>query len=95
MIAAVDAAFSGQIGYAANWDDYDDANLTATIWEHPSVSYMGVDTYVPLASSAQAAGVGNPSVALLETSWASVLDVGAASSRRQPRRPMQPPPRSV
>ncbi len=74
VIAAVDAAFSGQIGYAANWDDYADANLTATIWEHPSVDYVGVDTYVPLATDAEAEGVGSPSVALLETSWLSVLD---------------------
>jgi hypothetical protein len=74
VIAAVDAAFSGQIGYAANWDDYDHPNLTATIWEHPSVGYMGVDTYAPLATAAEASGVGNPSVASLEASWTSVLD---------------------
>jgi hypothetical protein len=74
LIAAVNGAFSGQIGYAANWDDYTHPNLTATIWEHPDVDYMGVDTYVPLATDAQAEGMGNPSVALLESSWLSVLD---------------------
>jgi hypothetical protein len=74
VIAAVAASFSGQIGYAANWDDYGHPNLTATIWEHPDVDFMGVDTYVPLAGNAEAEGVGSPSVALLETSWRSVLD---------------------
>jgi hypothetical protein len=74
VIATVNASFSGQIGYAANWDAYADPNLTATIWEHPSVDFMGVDTYVPLASDAEAEGIGNPSVAFLETSWLSVLD---------------------
>jgi hypothetical protein len=74
VIAAVNSTFSGQIGYAANWDDYGDPNLTATIWEHSNVDFMGVDTYVPLASDAEAEGVGNPSVALLVTSWLSVLD---------------------
>lgn len=73
-IAAVDAVFSGQIGYAANWDAYRNANLTSTIWEHASIGFMGVDTYVPLATDAQAVGIGNPAVALLETSWLSVLD---------------------
>jgi hypothetical protein len=74
VIAAVAASFSGQIGYAANWDAYDHPNLTATIWEHPDVDFMGVDTYVPLADDAGAQGIGNPSVALLQTRWLSVLD---------------------
>lgn len=79
-IAAVDAVFSGQIGYAANWDAYRNANLTSTIWEHASIGFMGVDTYVPLATDAQAVGVGNPAVSLLESSWLSVLDNSSGGS---------------
>ena len=33
VISAVDAEFSGRLGYAANWDNYQNSNLTSTIWE--------------------------------------------------------------
>jgi hypothetical protein len=78
VIAAVGAVFDGQLGYASNWDDYRHANLTATIWEHPQIDFMGVDTYVPLATNTEAAGVGNPAVATLAASWQRVLDDPAA-----------------
>lgn len=77
LIAAVDAAFGGAIGYASNWDNYRHPNLTATIWEHAAIDFLGVDTYHPLASSAAARGAGLPGVSLLETAWTSVFDTPA------------------
>ena len=60
VIDAVDAVFSGQLGYAANWDNYENSNLTATIWENAKIDFMGVDTYHPLTTSAEAGGLGQP-----------------------------------
>ena len=45
VIAAVDAAYSGPLGYAANWDNYRNENLTSTIWENPAIDYLGIDAY--------------------------------------------------
>jgi Glycoside Hydrolase Family 113 len=45
VINAVAAVYHGQIGYASNWDDYANANLTASIWENPNVDFIGTDSY--------------------------------------------------
>ena len=74
LITQLDGAFSGRLGYASNWDNYRDANLTATIWENPAIDFLGVDTYMPLATSAEANGLGNPDVAFLTAAWNSVFD---------------------
>lgn len=73
VIDAVDATFSGQLGYAANWDNYENSNLTATLWENAKIDFMGVDTYHPLTSSPEASGLGQPALSLLVTRWQSVL----------------------
>ncbi len=73
VIEAVDRVFRGQIGYAANWDDYRHPNLTAAIWEHPKVDFLGIDAYHPLAASNQARGSGKPPVDVLIHRWQSVF----------------------
>ena len=45
VIAAIDSEFTGELGYAANWDNFKNNNLTNTIWEHPAIDYVGIDSY--------------------------------------------------
>ncbi|MEX2091258.1 MAG: PEP-CTERM sorting domain-containing protein [Pirellulales bacterium] len=45
VINAVDAVYHGQIGYAANHDHYDHANVTTALWEHPAIDFLGIDSY--------------------------------------------------
>ncbi len=45
VISAVDAEFTGSLGYAANWDNYSNGNLTSTIWDNPAIDYLGIDAY--------------------------------------------------
>jgi hypothetical protein len=77
-INAVNDNFSGQIGYAAGWDDFAHGNVISNIWQNPNIDYMGVDAYFPLTSFAQANGSGtdpNPAfLALLESKWSYILD---------------------
>ena len=76
-ISAVDAAFTGQLGYAANWDNFDHANLTNTVWENPAIDFMGVDAYFPPATNPQADNSHvdpNGFTAIIETSWNTLLD---------------------
>ncbi|MEX2307912.1 MAG: hypothetical protein WD738_09990 [Pirellulales bacterium] len=44
-INAVADAYQGPLGYAANWDDYRNGNLTTAIWEHPEIDFIGIDSY--------------------------------------------------
>ena len=37
VINAANSNFTGQIGYAANWDEYNNANLTSTVWNNASI----------------------------------------------------------
>ena len=39
VIRNVDAAFSGTIGYAANWDNYNHANVATAIWDHSGIDF--------------------------------------------------------
>lgn len=78
-IDAVDAQFSGELGYAANWDDYNNATLTTAIWEHPAIDFMGVDSYFRnLVTNAQADASGafpNPTfIGQMEAGWDNLLD---------------------
>jgi hypothetical protein len=45
VINAVDNVYHGSLGYAANWDDYRNANVQANIWENPKIDYVGIDSY--------------------------------------------------
>jgi hypothetical protein len=45
VIDSVAAIYSGPIGYAANWDNYNSSRVTSNIWSHPEISYIGIDSY--------------------------------------------------
>lgn len=45
VINAVDAVFKGQLGYASNWDHYNNNNVRDAIWEHPAIDFLGIDSY--------------------------------------------------
>ena len=76
VIEIVAGTFRGALGYAANWDDYDNANLTMAVWENPHISFLGVDFYPPLATSSQAdASATDPSfVATVQAHWTAALN---------------------
>lgn len=77
-ISAAASVFDGQIGYAANFDEYNGANITSTIWEHPDVDFIGVDAYFNLAAEAQADASGaHPDedfIATIRDRWNELLD---------------------
>ncbi len=58
VISDIRGVYSGQIVYAANWDEY----KNITWWD--LVDFIGVNAYFPLTSSM------NPSVSELEAAWA-------------------------
>ena len=79
VINAVDAQFSGTLGYAANWDNYQNNNLKNTIWEHSAIDYIGIDSYFTnLLSKSQASQSGtfpDPAfISLVEDAWNDKLD---------------------
>ncbi len=45
VINAVDAVFSGSLGYASNWDSYNSVNTANTIWDNPAIDFIGIDAY--------------------------------------------------
>ncbi len=79
VIGAVEAQFSGQLGYAANWDNFENNNLASTIWEHPAIDILGIDAYFEnLLTNSQADASGtNPNPTFIdqvETAWNNLLD---------------------
>ena len=79
MINAVDAQFSGSLGYAANWDNYNYSNVVSTIWEHSAIDFMGIDSYFTnLLTIEQAANSGTyPNTAFItqvEDAWTAKLE---------------------
>jgi hypothetical protein len=78
VIDAAEAAFSGDIGYAANHDNYNNANLTTNVWENPKVDFIGVDAYFQLANNTQADASGeHPDSGFIQTvenNWNNILD---------------------
>ncbi len=58
LIEAVRERYSGQITYAANWDEYD----RVPFWE--ALDYIGIDAYFPLSEDR------DPTVAALREGWA-------------------------
>ncbi len=78
VIDAVDAAFSGDIGYAANHDNFKNSNLTSNIWENAKVDFIGVDAYFQLANDPQADASGaHPDAGFISTvaaNWDGILD---------------------
>lgn len=72
LIAGVRARFSGQLTYAANWDEFQRVGF----W--PSLDYIGVDAYWPVASSS------DEPVSALVSAWTSrgyIASLGAVASR--------------
>ena len=79
VISAVDSQFSGELGYAANWDNFKNSNLTSTIWENPAIDFVGIDAYFRnLVTNGQADASGaypDPTfIAQMESAWNNQLD---------------------
>lgn len=79
VINAVDAQFSGTLGYAANWDNYDHPNVTTAIWEHAAIDYLGIDSYFQnLLTNGQADASGaypnSTFITQVENAWNDRLD---------------------
>lgn len=69
LINAVDAAYQGPLGYAANWDDYNNATVSSSIWEHPKIDFVGIDSYFTnLVTNSQADASGSyPNASFINT----------------------------
>jgi Glycoside Hydrolase Family 113 len=78
VINAIDSTFTGQLGYAANWDNYKNTNLKNAIWNHPAIDYVGIDAYFRNIYNFQADASGtapNPAfIAQVESAWNWQLD---------------------
>ncbi|WP_428387662.1 glycoside hydrolase family 113 [Mucisphaera sp.] len=75
LIDAVDTVFTGDIGYAANWDNYDHPNVAATIWDHPAIDFIGVDAYFRIVSPQEADNSSSAGFEdLVENRWNSLID---------------------
>ncbi|MEM9354469.1 MAG: glycoside hydrolase TIM-barrel-like domain-containing protein [Planctomycetota bacterium] len=79
VISAVDAEFTGTLGYAANWDNYNNNNVRNTIWENPAIDYIGIDAYFTgLLNNSQADASGaypnQTFITQVETAWNNRLD---------------------
>jgi len=77
-INVADQRFSGPLGYAANWDNFNDPNLTTAMWEHAAIDYLGIDAYFPAATDAEADASGaypNPTfIDLVKSNWNAMFD---------------------
>lgn len=79
VINAVDGVFTGDLGYAANWDNYNNGNLTNAVWSNPAIDYVGIDSYFRNTTSnsqADASGT-DPNetfIAQVEAGWNDRLD---------------------
>ena len=51
VIDSVNSIYSGQIGYAANWDNFNSGRVTNNIWSHEHISYIGIDSYFRFESN--------------------------------------------
>lgn len=90
VISAVDSAFSGSLGYAANWDNYNHANAAAAIWDNPAIDFIGIDSYfqnvVSAGQASQSGDYPDPNfIATVESAWNNKLDneILAYASARQ------------
>jgi hypothetical protein len=45
VIDSVASIYDGQLGYAANWDNFSSTRVTSNLWSHPEISYIGIDSY--------------------------------------------------
>jgi hypothetical protein len=52
VISAVDSVYHGKLGYAANWDSYNDSNVASTIWDNSAIDFIGIDSYFSYGADA-------------------------------------------
>ena len=45
LIASVDSVFDGELGYAANWDNYDNEVVRTVFWSNEVIDFIGIDAY--------------------------------------------------
>jgi Glycoside Hydrolase Family 113/PEP-CTERM motif len=64
VINAVDAIFTGKLGYASNYTNYNLANTKANIWDNPKIDFLGTDAYfTDVVSGLLGGGTGTGSAA--------------------------------
>ena len=51
VINSAGGIYSGQIGYASNWDNFNSSLVTSNIWSHPEINYIGIDSYFTFTNS--------------------------------------------
>lgn len=51
VIDSVASIYSGAIGYASNWDNFNSSRVTSNIWSHPEINYIGIDSYFRFENS--------------------------------------------
>ena len=91
LIAWVDRRFDGEIGYAANWSNYDHPAVDEVFWSNESVDAMGISAYftdrlasVVEADSSQASGA-SAFEDLMTARWTEILEqelIPFATSRK-------------
>jgi hypothetical protein len=78
LIGEVAAVFSRRLAYAANFDEFEDETLTATVWEHPEIDLLGIDAYFPVATGEEADASGpypdSRFIASVAARWAQIID---------------------
>lgn len=79
VINAVDGVFSGTLGYAANWDNYNHPNVATAIWEHSAIDFLGIDSYfqglVGVGDADTSGAYPDPDfIATVENAWNNKLD---------------------
>ena len=69
VINAINTVYSGPLGYAANWDDYNNSNVATAIWGHPAIDFIGIDSYFTnLVTNSQADASGTyPNATFINT----------------------------
>jgi hypothetical protein len=82
VINSAAGIYGGQIGYAANWDNFNASLVNSNIWSHPQIDYIGIDSYFTgIVSSATANSSGTyPNTTFINamtTGWNNKLQSGA------------------
>ncbi|MEX0642202.1 MAG: dockerin type I domain-containing protein [Pirellulales bacterium] len=51
VVNSVASIYSGSLGYASNWDNFNSSRVTSIIWSHPEINYIGIDSYFTFTNS--------------------------------------------
>jgi Glycoside Hydrolase Family 113/PEP-CTERM motif len=84
VINAVDGIYHGKIGFAANWDTYNDSNITQAIWENPAIDFLGIDAYFGYGADALTAYFKSQNPALSADEAFQMASAAAAASGTNP-----------